>query len=323
MKTQATEFDLITRYFKRPVPKEMLGAGDDCALFSVPSGRQVATSTDLLLEGRHFFSDVDPYTLGHKALAVNLSDLAAMGATPIACLLGLGLPSIDNNWIEKFADGFYALAKEHACPLIGGDTTRSMHGITLSVTVFGSVDPLRTMRRDAAQPGDEIWISGSLGAADIACRMLAGEIQLQPDLLKRIRPALELPTPRVDLGVRLAAYAHAAIDVSDGLLQDLGHILTASGCGAEVFESQLPLHSALNALPGPLLRQAALAGGDLYELCFTAPASAHNVIQSMGHDLNIALTPIGKTTIEPGLRVFDCAGSLVNKLPAGFDHFRT
>jgi len=322
MNTPATEFDLIERYFKRPVPQGMLGGGDDCALFDVPPGRQIATSTDLLIEGRHFFSDVDPRTLGHKALAVNLSDLAAMGAKPIGCLLGLGLPNIDTSWVEKFAEGFYVLADEHACPLLGGDTTRSLQGITLSVTVFGSVDPLHTMRRSGAQAGDEIWVSGYLGAADIACRMLAGEIQRNAELLASIRHTLELPVPRVALGLRLAKYVHACIDVSDGLLQDLSHILTASGCGALILESHLPIHSALYDLPKPLLRQAALAGGDLYELCFTAPVSAHVSIQAISDELNIPLTPIGTITLEPGLQVCDAAGVMVTELPAGFDHFR-
>ena len=323
MHTQVTEFDLIERYFKRPVPDGMLGGGDDCALFRVPPGMLIATSTDLLLEGRHFFSDVDPCTLGHKALAVNLSDLAAMGAKPLGCLLGLGLPNIDTSWVEKFAQGFYALSNEYSCPLIGGDTTRSLRGITLSVTVFGSVDPLRTMPRSAAQPGDEIWISGYLGAADIACRMLAGEIQHQPELLTRIRHTLELPVPRVALGLRLAEYVHAAIDVSDGLLQDLSHILKASGCGAQILEAQLPIYSVLHDLPKPLVRQAALAGGDLYELCFTAPVSAHAAILAISEELKILLTPIGTITLDAGMQVRDAAGVTISELPAGFDHFRT
>ena len=322
MITQATEFDLIARYFNRPVPKHMLGGGDDCALFSVPAGKQVATSTDLLLEGRHFFSDVDPRTLGHKALAVNLSDLAAMGASPVGCLLGLGLPSIDSGWIEKFAEGFYALAAEHHCHLIGGDTTRSLNGITLSVTVFGVVDPEHALYRRAAQPGDEIWVSGYLGAADIACRMLAGEIPTQPELLKKIRHTLELPVPRVGLGQALARHAHAAIDISDGLLQDLGHILKASGCGAQILESALPIHRDLLGLPAHLLRRAALAGGDLYELCFTAPLAAHAAMVEIGRELNIPLTCIGTVTLLNDLRVVDAAGRIVPDLPAGFDHFR-
>ena len=322
MTAQATEFDLIGRYFKRPVPADMLGGGDDCALFSLPSGRQIATSTDLLLEGRHFFSDVDPRSLGHKALAVNLSDLAAMGAKPVGCLLGLGLPRLDAGWIEKFSEGFYALADAHHCPLLGGDTTRSLRDITLSVTVFGSLDPEYAIRRSAAQPGDEVWLSGALGAADVAYRMLAGEIRQDAELLKNIRHALELPIPRIELGLRLAHYVHAAIDVSDGLLQDLGHILAASGCGAEILESQLPIHEALQNMPQALLRQAVLAGGDLYELCFTAPVSSHAGIQEIGRDLDIPLTQIGIITAEPGLRVRDHSGLILSDLPAGFDHFR-
>ena len=322
MNTQATEFDLIARYFNRPVPKDMLGGGDDCALFSVPAGKQIATSTDLLLEGRHFFSDVDPRTLGHKALAVNLSDLAAMGAKPIGCLLGLGLPNIDPEWIEQFAEGFYALAAEHRCNLIGGDTTRSLNGITLSVTVFGTVDPVHAMYRHTAQPGEEIWVSGYLGAADIAYRMLAGEISLEHARLKKIRHALELPVPRIALGQALAPHVHAAIDISDGLLQDLGHILQASGCGAQILESSLPLPHELLGLPEPLLRHAALAGGDVYELCFTAPFSAHAVIDEIGRGLCIPLTCIGRTTLLKGMQVVDAAGHVIPNLPAGFDHFR-
>ena len=322
MNPQATEFDLIARFFKRPVPRDMLGGGDDCALFSVPPGKQIATSTDLLLEGRHFFSDVDPRTLGHKALAVNLSDLAAMGATPVGCLLGIGLPGMHTAWIEKFADGFYALADQSGCPLIGGDTTRSLHGITLSVTVFGAVDPAHAMRRSGAQPDDEIWVSGHLGAADIACRMLAGEVPVDVERLKKIRHALELPVPRLELGQALSRHVHAAIDISDGLLQDLGHILQASGCGARLVETSLPAHPDLSGLPTTLLRQAILAGGDVYELCFTAPASAHAAIKKIGQSLDIPLTRIGLTTLKPGLQVVDQDGELISALPAGFDHFR-
>ncbi len=327
MKAAISEFDLIARYFKRAVPAGMLGGGDDCALFSVPTGQQVATSTDLLLEGRHFFSDVDPRTLGHKALAVNLSDLAAMGALPVGCLLGLGLPDIDESWIASFADGFYDLAGRHGCALIGGDTTRSLHGITISVTVFGTVAPGRALRRSAARPGDDIWVSGVLGAADIACRMLAGTIGTDVDLLRQLRGALETPTPRVELGQALIEYAHAAIDVSDGLLQDLSHILRASGCGARLHESAIPLHPALKNLAAEpqaqaMLRQAVLAGGDLYELCFTAPVEAHAMILRLSTALNIPLSPIGSITQAPGLVVYDRAGQAISDPPSGFDHFR-
>jgi len=323
----ASEFDLIKRFFSRPVSAGLLGGGDDCALFWVTPGMQVATSTDLLLEGRHFFSDVDPRSLGHKALAVNLSDLAAIGARPLGCLLGLGLPTIDETWVKQFAEGFYALADHHGCPLIGGDTTRSQQGITLSVTVFGEVEPNLALRRTAAQVGDDIWVSGVLGAADIACRMLASEIPFDTDLLQATRRALEWPTPRIELGLQLRSYAHAAIDVSDGLLQDLGHILEASGVGAELHEARLPIHPALidtlkHMLPPEVLRRAMLAGGDVYELCFTtAPAQRPN-IEAIGHMLGVALTCIGTVRKELGLVVYDQADTAISKLPSGFDHFR-
>lgn len=323
----ATEFELIKRFFSRPVSAGLLGGGDDCALFGVTPGWQVATSTDLLLEGRHFFSDVDPRSLGHKALAVNLSDLAAMGARPLGCLLGLGLPTIDEAWVKQFAEGFYALADQHGCALIGGDTTRSQQGITLSVTVFGEIEPNLALRRDATQIGDDIWVSGTLGAADIACRMLAGEIPLDTALLQATRRALEWPTPRIELGQELRSYARAAIDVSDGLLQDLGHILTASGVGAELREQFLPIHPALTGLSHQtlspeVLRRAALAGGDVYELCFTAAPAQRATLETIGQTLGVALTCIGTIRKESGLVVYDQAGIAIPQLPSGFDHFR-
>ena len=323
----ATEFDLIKRFFSRPVSAGLLGGGDDCALFGVAPGLQVATSTDLLLEGRHFFSDVDPRSLGHKALAVNLSDLAAMGARPLGCLLGLGLPAIDEAWVGQFAEGFYALADQHGCALVGGDTTRSLQGITLSVTVFGEVEPSLALRRNAAQIGDDIWVSGVLGAADIACRMLAGEIPLDAALLQVTRSALEWPTPRVELGQQLRSHAHAAIDVSDGLLQDLGHILTASNVGAELYEQRLPIHPALTGLPKQMpppgvLRRAVLAGGDVYELCFTAAPAQRATLEKISQTLGVALTCIGTIRKEPGLVVYDQGGTAIAQLPSGFDHFR-
>jgi thiamine-monophosphate kinase len=317
-----TEFELIARAFMRPVPAGVTGGGDDCALFEVPTGMRLATSNDLLLEGRHFFSDVDPQALGHKALAVNLSDLAAMGARPLACLLGLGLPHIDVPWVDRFAEGFYALADRHACPLVGGDTTRSLHDITLSVTVFGFVDPDKVLRRDAARAGDDIWVSGQLGAADVACRMLAGTLPVDAQVLAQTRMALERPEPRIALGLALAGLAHAAIDVSDGLLQDLGHVLKASGVGAQIDETTLPLHPALAALPETVARQAALAGGDLYELCFTADPADAAAVTRAARAAGALVTRIGRVLVDPGLRVFDRSGAPLPALPTGFDHFR-
>ena len=332
-----SEFDLISRFFKRPVPAGMLGGGDDCALFRITPGLELATSKDLLLEGRHFFPDVDPYTLGHKSLAVSLSDLAAMGAKPVACLLGLALPSFDETWVARFADGFYALADLHGCALIGGDTTRSESGVAISVTVLGEVDPAQTMRRSAARVGDEIWVSGQLGAADVAYRLLAGSLidenssarasrrglfGLDGTLLEQTRAALETPDPRVFLGRRLAEHAHAAIDISDGLLQDLGHILEASGVGARVEEALLPMHPALQYLSRPDTRRAALAGGDVYELCLTAALDQRDNIERIGLEAGVPLTRIGQIVAGAGLQVVDEAGRLIQPLPQGFDHFR-
>jgi thiamine-monophosphate kinase len=331
-----SEFDLISRFFKRPVPAGMLGGGDDCALLRITPGLELATSKDLLLEGRHFFPDVDPYALGHKSLAVSLSDLAAMGAKPVACLLGLALPSFDETWVARFADGFYALADLHGCALIGGDTTRSERGVTISVTVFGEVDPAQTMRRNAARVNDDIWVSGQLGAADVAYRLLAGALidesplvkksrglfGLEGTLLAQTRAALETPSPRVFLGRRLAAHVHAAIDISDGLLQDLGHILQASGVGARIEETLLPTHPALQYLSQADQRRATLAGGDVYELCLTAAVDQRESIERIGLEAGVTLTRIGQVVAATALQVFDEAGKLIYPLPQGFDHFR-
>lgn len=327
----ASEFDLISRFFKRPVPAGMLGGGDDCALFRITPGLELATSKDLLLEGRHFFPDVDAFTLGHKSLAVNLSDLAAMGAKPIACLLGLALPSFDEAWVARFADGFYALADQHGCALIGGDTTRSEHGIAISITVFGEVDPAHAMRRSAAKVGDDIWVSGHLGAADVAYRILAGSLKdhssqgllgLEGSLLEQTRASLETPNPRVFLGRRLAAHTHAAIDISDGLVQDLGHILQASGVGARIDESLLPVHPALAQLSQADRRCAVLAGGDVYELCLTAAVDQRDDFERIGLEAGVPLTRVGQITAGSELFVYDDAGQLIQPLPQGFDHFR-
>ncbi|MDR6601917.1 thiamine-monophosphate kinase [Achromobacter deleyi] len=317
----ASEFDLIARYFTRTAPAGMLGVGDDCALFPVPPGEQVATSTDLLLEGRHFFPDVDPRALGHKALAVNLSDLAAMGARPIGCVLGLALPRLDEPWLAAFADGFHALAAAHGCPLIGGDTTRSAHDLAISVTVFGAVPASHALRRDGAQAGDDIWVSGELGAADVAYRLLDGQYPADVPLLAATRGALEWPQPQVALGLALRGVAHAAIDLSDGLLQDLGHILAASGVGASIEFSRMPVAAALAAMDAALLQRAVLGGGDVYQLCFTAPAAKRDAVQAAGLAANARVTRIGQTLAQPGLTVLDGQGQPMTTLPAGFDHF--
>lgn len=281
----------------------------------------IATSTDLLIEGRHFFPDVDPRALGHKSLAVNLSDLAAMGAHPIGCVLGLALPQANESWLAAFAQGFHALADAHGCPLIGGDTTRSPHDLAISVTIFGAVAADRALRRDAAQVGDEIWVSGTLGAADVAYRLLDGQLPADATLLAATRRALEWPEPRVALGQGLVGVAHAAIDISDGLVQDLGHILSASGVGAQLHYDAMPVAPALHGLPQATLTQAVLGGGDVYELCFTAAADLHEQVLSAAARAGVAVTRVGHITQTPGMVVLGADGHPLSALPRGFDHF--
>ncbi|VCU69401.1 Thiamine-monophosphate kinase [Pigmentiphaga humi] len=319
------EFDLIRRHFTRPAPPGVLGVGDDCALLP-PQAAATAVSTDLLVEGRHFFPDVDPRALGHKSLAVNLSDLAAMGAQPTAFVLGLALPRIDDAWLEAFAQGLYALADAHGCPLVGGDTTRGGAGATISVTVFGAVPEALALRRSGARPGDDIWVSGELGAADLALRLLLDEPGLpvadRAAALAATRRALEWPEPRVALGLALRGVASAAIDISDGLLQDLGHILAASNCGARVCADDLPAAAAVAALPPDWRRRCTLGGGDVYELCFTAPADARPRVAEASARAGVPVARVGAVEAGTGLRVTDASGAPLRSLPrAGYDHF--
>ncbi|SHI24641.1 thiamine-phosphate kinase [Pollutimonas bauzanensis] len=316
-----TEFDLIARHFSRPAPSGFLGVGDDCALVPVAPGHHLATSTDLLVEGRHFFAGTDPAALGHKSLAVNLSDLAAMGAQPLACLLSLSLPDVDHDWLAAFAGGFYALAGEAGCPLVGGDTTRSPSGIVISVTVMGQVRPQLALRRAAARAGDDIWITGTLGAADIALRLLQNKLPADPSLLAAVRPALERPLPPWAFAQQLAGVAHAALDISDGLAQDLGHILAASGCGAELDYNALPVAPALRGLDSQLVQAAVLAGGDVYQLCFTAPVQARQRILALADAAALQATRAGRIVAEPGLRIWGAGGVPITLRNAGFDHF--
>lgn len=291
----------------------------------------MAISTDLLVEGRHFFSDVDPAALGHKSLAVNLSDLAAMGAEPAGFVLGLALPRIDHDFLAAFAQGMYALADRHACPLIGGDTTRGQDGIVISITIFGTVDPAVALRRSGAKAGDDIWVSGQLGDADVALHLLldgadawakGAGIADRAALLASTRRALEWPEPQVSLGLALRGVASAALDLSDGLLQDLGHVLAASHCGARLDADAVPVSSAVASLPLLYRRLAALTGGDVYQLCFTAPADARPQVAAAAAKAGVTVTRIGQIESLPGLRLVDAAGLSLDPLPhGGYDHF--
>ncbi|MBK6869050.1 MAG: thiamine-phosphate kinase [Burkholderiales bacterium] len=320
------EFELIDRFFKRRTPASgavALGIGDDCALLRPAPGMQIAISTDMLVEGRHFLPDVDPEHLGHKALAVNLSDLAAMGAEPLGCTLALALPperARDAGWLTALARGLFALADAHACPLIGGDTTAGP--LNLCLTVFGQVPAGQALRRDGAQAGDHIWVSGTLGHARLALGALRGEWTLPPAVLAAARQRLERPTPRLALGRALRGIAHSAIDVSDGLLGDLGHILKASGTGASIDAAAASrLLAAGAALDAETLRTAALAGGDDYELVFTAPPAARAAVLRAGHASATPVSRIGTITAGTGLRLLGADGQPLRQTYASFDHF--
>ncbi|RGE45666.1 thiamine-phosphate kinase [Comamonas testosteroni] len=321
------EFDLIRRYFQRPVRRAVLGVGDDCALLAPAAGMQLAISSDMLVEGRHFFPDVNPRLLGHKALAVNLSDLAASGAKPLAFTLALSLPRADEAWISEFAAGLLELADTHECELIGGDTTGGP--LNICITVFGEVPAGQALLRSGAKPGDEIWVSGQLGDARLALEALLGHIELPAALLAQARQRLEAPTPRVALGLALRGIASSALDVSDGLLGDLDHILELSHVGATVdsrITTPLIAASAYAAQTSwqfdlKLQQQCTLAGGDDYELCFTAPAARHADVLAAGAASATPVTCIGRIDAEPGLRVVGADGAYMQTHWKSFDHF--
>ena len=317
-----SEFDLIKQYFRRARSGHaVLGIGDDCALLAPTPGLQTAVSTDLLIEGRHFFAGADARMLGHKSLAVNLSDLAAMGAKPVGFTLALSLPGADPDWLDAFSNGMFALADLHDCELVGGDTTRGP--LAICITVFGEIAPGHALRRDAARAGHDIWISGTLGDARLALAGYWKEIALAPEALALAAPRMHLPTPRVELGRALAArpLAHAALDISDGLVGDLQHILDASRVGATLDVDALPAGPALAQQALALRRRFTLAGGDDYELCFTAPASERAAVIAAAGSAGTPVTRVGSIDAAPGLRLVDGAGKALQMDVQGWDHF--
>lgn len=317
-----SEFDLIAQYFTRPprhAQRVALGVGDDCALLSPSPGMQMAISSDMLVEGRHFFADADPFQLGHKCLAVNLSDLAAMGAEPVAFTLALSLPQAQHDWLAPFSDGLLALADQHDCELIGGDTTKGP--LNICITVFGEVAPGQALRRDGARSGDDIWVSGTLGDARLALAAYRQELALDAASLELAALRMHAPTPRVALGLALRGIAHAAIDISDGLAGDLGHILKRSKVGATLSADTLPAGPVLAQQTHELRRRFALAGGDDYELCFTAPAARRDAVLAAAQRTRTEVTRIGSIDSTPGLRLTDADGTSLNMQLTSFDHF--
>jgi len=313
------EFDLIAKYFSRPPRRAAVGVGDDCAVFAAASGQQLCVSTDMLVEGRHFLSTVAPQRLGHKALAVNLSDLAACGATPLAFTLALALPRADEVFLEGFAHGLWALAERFDIDLVGGDTTAGP--LNICITVFGEVPHGRAILRSGAAVGDELWVSGRLGDARAALECFRGHLALSAAGFEQARAAMEMPQPRVHLGSRLRGIASSAIDISDGLLGDLGHLMRRSGVGASVRLNALPRSDLLAALPPQMQQTCLLHGGDDYELLFSAPAARHGAVVAAGAAADTPVTCIGRIESGSALRVLDGAGGVVDVAERGFDHF--
>lgn len=318
----ASEFELIRRFFDRPAyggARTLLGVGDDAALLRVDPGMALVVSTDMLLAGRHFPDDTPPRALGHKALAVNLSDLAAMGATPRWATLSIALPAADEawlTWLTDFSAGLFALAQRYEVDLVGGDTTRGP--LAISVTALGEVPAEHALTRGGARPGDDIWVSGELGQAAAALAVLQGRARLAPQAAAKARAWLDTPEPRIALGERLRGIASAAIDVSDGFAADLGHVLERSGVGALVHCARLP---GVRTGDAALDLQCALAGGDDYELVFTAGQDRRATVTSLAAELGIPLSRVGAIQATPArLVVLDSDGRTI-AAPAGYDHF--
>jgi len=315
-----SEFDLIARHFMRPAANAVLGVGDDCALLQVTNGMDLAVSTDTMVSGTHFFPEVDPEHLGHKSLAVNLSDIAAMGAMPYWATLALTLPTVDHDWLAAFAKGFFDLAEEFNVSLVGGDTTRGP--LSLTVTIMGEVPAGAALRRSGAKAGNDIWVSGHLGDAALAVAHRKGLIKLDEADVEEALMHLYEPMPRVQLGQALRGQATAAIDISDGLLGDLGHICRLSGVGATVELARIPLSDiAAKHIESDAGRTAVVAGGDDYELCFTAPANSRESIADLTNMLGIPLTRIGQIKRGKGVSLLGGDGKAVKVDGRGYDHF--
>lgn len=317
-----TEFELIQRYFtdrQSPQKNSRLGIGDDCALMLPSPGMELAISSDMLVEGRHFFAGADARMLGHKSLAVNLSDLAAMGAEPRAFTLALALPEAEPDWLRDFSQGLFDLADQFHCQLIGGDTTKGP--LTICITVIGEVPGDQALRRDAAKVGDDIWVSGTLGDAKLALASYLNQHTLSDDDLQHAALRMHMPTPRIQLGLALRHIANAAIDISDGLIGDLGHILKRSNVGATLRCDDLPFGAILGKQTQELKREFALAGGDDYELCFTASTSQRDAVLAAAEKVQTKVTRIGSIEIESGLRLVDAKNQALNLSLRSFDHF--
>ena len=321
------EFELIDRHFRREArdASVRVGVGDDAAVLAPSAGAELVLAVDMMVEGRHFLPGADPEALGHKVLAVNLSDLAAMGARPRWALLALALPDDDDAWLAAFSRGLHALAGEHGVELVGGDTTRGPRN--LCVTIAGEVPEGQAIRRGGANAGDDLWVSGTLGDAMLGLAALEGRVTLDAQSLADCVARLARPAPRVALGSALRGVASAMLDVSDGLTGDLGHLCAASRVGADIDLAAIPRCGALDRMLRGEARAAALAalvaGGDGCELVFAGPVGTGERVAAAGRAGGVAVTRIGRIVVGSGIAVRDECGVPIDPLPRAFDHFAT
>jgi len=321
-----SEFDLIKQYFTKTTQHTNLGIGDDAALISISAGCELAISTDMLVAGTHFFSDAAPYQLGWKSLAVNLSDMAAMGANPKWATLSIALPESNADWLAEFSKGFFACANAFNVDLIGGDTTRGP--LTISVQIMGEVPNSLAIKRCGAQIDDDIWVSNQLGSAAFALAHLLGTQSIPNDSQTEYMLALHTPQPRVALGIALRNIATSAIDISDGLLSEVGHIVKASKTqrnitemGAVINLDHIPTTPYIQKnLNQPAFQKFVLAGGDDYELCFTAPCKQISALEALSNKLDLKLTKIGKITAKNGINVLN-QQQRIHLEASGYNHF--
>lgn len=313
------EFKLIQQFFTKPNHHTDLSIGDDAALFQVQPGHQLAVSTDMLVEGTHFYPDADPHALGWKSLAVNLSDIAAMGAQAKWATLAIALPTIQSDWLESFAKGLFECASAFDIDIIGGDTTKGP--LCISVTIMGESPNNDALTRSGAKVNDDIWVSGELGNAALGLQLLQGKQSLSKPFASQVLAALHTPQPRCPLGLALRGIATSCIDISDGLLADLDHILKASEVGAHLSLNQCPVNSAIAAqLSDRSIQSAVLSGGEDYELCFTAPSSQRGTVHSLSQQLGLAITRIGQIDEGQALTVLYDDKPMTLQIK-GYDHF--
>jgi thiamine-monophosphate kinase len=311
-----SEFEIIQRYFKKKMKQTALGVGDDAAMIHVRNNYQLAISSDMLIENIHFLKNTNPSHLGWKSLAVNLSDIAAMGATPKWATLSISLPKINHAWLKKFSKGFFECADKFGIDLIGGDTTKGP--LSISITIMGESKKNEALLRSGAKINDDIWVTGQLGLASMGLANLQGQLKLPPRIKMKCIRALEIPNPKTFLGSYLSRYANSCIDISDGLIQDLRHILKASKVGASLLLNDIPCEKFIHTSKQ---YQFVLNGGDDYELLFTAAKKDRTFIKKIAKKTNTPVTMIGNITKKKALNILSEQGKSIKFNPKGFDHF--